>query len=60
VPDEQGGMQIDNPMQPLDRLAPRIFEVGRMRAEITMHHFHPDPQFTRSDPRYRNGIICSV
>ena len=55
------GMQIDNPMQPLDRLAPRIFEVGRIRSvEIIMHHFQPDPQFTRSDPRYRNGIICSV
>ncbi len=55
------GMQIDNPMQPLDRLAPRIFEIGRIRAvEITMHHFQPDSQFTRSDPRYRNGIICSV
>ncbi|HJU16408.1 MAG TPA: hypothetical protein VJ770_08050 [Stellaceae bacterium] len=55
------GTQIENPMQPLDSFEPRIFEIGRIRAcEITFHHFQPDTWFDRLDPRYQNGIICSV
>jgi hypothetical protein len=55
------GMQIANPMQPLDSFEPRIFEIARIRTiEIVPHHFQPAPGFDRSDPRYKNGIICCV
>ena len=40
---------------------PKNLEVGKVRnARITGDKFQPDPRFDRFDPKYRNGIICSV
>lgn len=55
------GTQVENPADPLDRLEPRIFEVGMIRlVQLTDSKFQPDPRFNRFDPRYQHGIICSV
>jgi hypothetical protein len=46
-------------IQPND--GPKNLEVGRIRsATLTGNKFQPDPRFDRFDPKYRNGIICSV
>jgi hypothetical protein len=40
---------------------PKNLEVGKISgATITGDKFQPDPRFDRFDPKYRNGIICSV
>jgi len=55
------GTQVSNPSQPLDRNEPRVFEVGKITAiRPTEIAFTPDHRFDRLDPRYKDGIICSV
>lgn len=55
------GTQIENPGDPLDRYEPRNFEVGRITSlRVTGTDFQADPRFDRFDPRYKEGIICSV
>ena len=55
------GTQVSNPSQPLDRNEPRVFEVGKITdMRITDSVFTPDSRFDRFDPRYKDGIICSV
>ena len=40
---------------------PRIFDLEKIRLVVlTDAKFAPDPRFDRFDPRYKNGIICSV
>jgi len=40
---------------------PRNFDLERIRLVVaTGVKFTPDPRFDRFDPRYKNGIICSV
>lgn len=56
------GVQYDNPQQPGgDRNEHRIFQVGLIRTlRITDTYFRPDVRVDPDDPRYRNGIVCSV
>ena len=55
------GTQVENPAQPLDIYEPRIFEVGQLRTlRLTDTSFRPDHRFEPGDPRFRNGIVCSV
>lgn len=55
------GTQVENPSQPLDAYEPRIFEVGLVRTlRLTDTSFRPDHRFEPHDPRFRNGIVCSV
>jgi hypothetical protein len=55
------GTQVENPAQPLDLYEPRIFEVGQIRIlRLTDTSFRPDHRFEPGDPRFRNGIVCSV
>lgn len=55
------GVQITNPEKPQDNMEPHNFEVGKIsHLRLTDQTFAPDPRFSRSDPKYRNGIICSL
>jgi len=55
------GTQIQNLNKPTDENEPRIFDLSDIReVRLTTLAFMPDPRFNRSDPRYKNGIICSV
>lgn len=55
------GTQVENPAQPTDVYEPRIFEVGLVRTlRLTDTSFRPDHRFEPDDPRFRNGIVCSV
>jgi hypothetical protein len=55
------GTQTQNLNKPLEESEPRIFDLSEIReARLTPLAFTPDPRFNRSDPRYKNGIICSV
>ena len=56
------GVQYDNPQQPGgDRNEHRIFQIGLIRTlRITDTYFRPDVRVDPDDPRYRNGIVCSV
>ncbi len=49
----------DNPGT--EPLGPHNFEVGRIAdLRITNRQFIPDPRFDRRNPKYRNGILCSI
>lgn len=55
------GVQIQNPADPMSNLEPHNFEVGKISAlSLTDQGFVVDPTFDRFDPKYANGIICSV
>jgi hypothetical protein len=55
------GLQLLNPGQPEDSYEPRIFEIGLIRTlRLTDTSFRPEGRVDPEDPRYRNGIICSV
>jgi hypothetical protein len=55
------GLQLINPGQPQDVYEPRIFEIGLVRTlRLTDTTFRPEGWADPEDPRYRNGIICSV
>lgn len=55
------GEMTKNPNDPTDRLGPHNFEVGLMSSiTVTLTKYIPDNRFNRYDPKYRNGIICSV
>ncbi len=57
-----GGTQVVNPNQPAgDAFEPRMFEVGLIRTlRLTDTSFRPDPRFGPAEPRFREGVICSV
>ena len=55
------GNQVRNFGDPFDKLGPRDFEVrliGTLR--VTDLAFLPDPRFSHTSAKYRNGIICSI
>ena len=55
------GAQLQRPSDVLESHIPRVFGVAKIRAfRFTDREFSPDPRFDRRDPRYKNGIICSV
>lgn len=40
---------------------PKNLEVGKIRnAQCTGDKFQSDPRFDRLDPKYQNGVICSI
>jgi hypothetical protein len=55
------GTQVQNPNRPHFAPEPRIFDLSDIRdVRPTSTTFAPDPRFDRFDPRYKNGIICSI
>jgi len=55
------GTQTQNLNKPTNGNEPRIFDLSDIReVRLTALAFTPDLRFDRSDPRYKNGIICSV
>jgi pSer/pThr/pTyr-binding forkhead associated (FHA) protein len=55
------GLQTKNNNKPLDPAEPRVFDLSEIKdVRITDASFIPDSRFDRHDPRYKNGIICSV
>lgn len=55
------GTQVDNPNQPGDVFEPRMFEIGLIRTlRLTDTSFRPDARFSPDEPRFREGVICSV
>ncbi len=55
------GIQILNPLQPLDQNEPHNFEVGEISSlSRTLDHFTPDSRFSSFDKKYGNGVICAI
>lgn len=55
------GVQIKNRNDLLDNSGPHNFEVGLIKdVRLTGISFSPGSRFNRLDPRYRNGVICSI
>ena len=56
-----GGTQVDNPAASLDRFEPRVFEIGLIRTlRLTDTNFRPDARFSPEEPRFQEGVVCSV
>ena len=55
------GVQMKNRNDLLDNSGPHNFEVGLIKdVRLTGISFSPGSRFNRLDPRYRNGVICSI
>jgi hypothetical protein len=53
--------QVRNPEKPYDDHEPRNFTVAKITVlRLTETAFSVDPRFNRADPKYRNGVLCSV
>ncbi len=55
------GVQIINPVKPLDNVEPHNFEVGKITSVvITDQPFLVPSNFDRFEKKYDKGVICSV
>lgn len=55
------GVQIINPVKPLDNMEPHNFEVGKIASVVTTEQpFLVPSNFDRFEKKYDKGIICSV